>query len=255
LSRRDGLTVTVPLAQLRDLLAPQGLNLIGAAEVARYDAIVPPRHAVGSRAPDARTLVVIGNGGGAFWEAFRCAREREALAGRQPATLDAFTRAVVMHAVASPGLDLGGPPRVAFPWEDEPLALSFVHLAECAGLGRRSLLGVLVHPEFGPWMALRAALLLPFPVDAPRPADGFDPCPSCVDRPCISACPAGAVGPGGWDVPRCAAHRLSATDGDGCDAGCHARIACVLAPEHRYPPEALAFHQASARAAMAARTR
>src|SRR5215471_4211837 len=46
LSRRDGLHVTVLLAQLRDLLAPQGLNLIGAAEVARYDAIVPPRHAV-----------------------------------------------------------------------------------------------------------------------------------------------------------------------------------------------------------------
>ena len=246
--------MTVLLAQLRDLLAPQGLNLIGAAEVARYDAIVPPRHAVGSRAPDARTLVVIGNGGGAFWEALRRHRECEA-STRGPGPLDAFTRAVVMHAVESPGLDLGGPPRVAFPFEDEPLALSFVHLAECAGLGRRSLLGVLVHPEFGPWMALRAALLLPFAVDAPRPADGFDPCPSCVERPCIAACPAGAVGPGGWDVPRCAAYRLSATHGDGCDVGCHARIACVLAPEHRYPPDALAFHQASARAAMAARTR
>jgi hypothetical protein len=55
-------------------------------------------------------------------------------------------------------------------------------------------------------------------------------------------------------VPRCAGHRLSGV-GDGCDAGCHARIACVLAPEHRYPPEALAFHQTAARAAMAARSR
>lgn len=246
--------MTVLLAQLWDRLAPHGLNVIGAAEVARYDAVVPPRHAVGSRAPDARTLVVIGSGGAAFWEAFRRHRERETSAACPPDALDGFTRAVVRDAVESPGLDLGGPPRVAFPFEDQPLALSFMHLAECAGLGRRSLLGVLVHPQFGPWMALRAALLLPFVVEAPRPADGFDPCPGCVERPCIAACPAGAVGRDGWDVPRCAAHRLSAS-GDGCDAGCHARIACVLAPEHRYPPEALAFHQAFARAAMAARTR
>src|SRR5262249_15733488 len=90
-------------------LAPQGLNLIGAAEVARYDAIVPPRHAVGSRAPDARTLVVIGNGGGAFWEAFRCYREREALAGHQPATLDAFPPPLVMRARRAPGRGRGAP--------------------------------------------------------------------------------------------------------------------------------------------------
>src|SRR5262249_56236339 len=109
LSRRDGPTVTVPLAQLRDLLAPQGLNLIGAAEVARYDAIVPPRHAVGSRAPDARTLVVIGNGGGAFWEAFRCYREREALAGHQPAPLAPFTPPPLMHPAPPPPLPLAAP--------------------------------------------------------------------------------------------------------------------------------------------------
>jgi hypothetical protein len=242
------------ITRLHERLAPQGFNVIGAADVARYDAAVPPRHAVGTRVPDARTVVVIGNGGAALWEVFRRHCEDDPSAARQPEPLDAFTRSVVMDAVGSPGLDLGEPPRVAFPFEDEPLALSFVHLAECAGLGRRSLVGVLVHPEFGPWFALRAALLLPFALDAPRPADGFDPCPGCVERPCIAACPGGAVGPGGWDVPRCAGHRLSGV-GDGCDAGCHARIACVLAPEHRYPPEALAFHQTAARAAMAARSR
>jgi hypothetical protein len=242
------------ITRLHERLVPQGFNVIGAADVARYDAAVPPRHAVGARVPDARTVVVIGNGGAALWEAFRRHCEDEPSAARQPEPLDAFTRAVVMDAVESPGLDLGGPPRVAFPFEDEPLALSFVHLAECAGLGRRSLVGVLVHPEFGPWFALRAALLLPFALDAPRPADAFDPCPGCVERPCIAACPGGAVGSGGWDAPRCAGHRLSGV-GDGCDAGCHARVACVLAPEHRYRPEALAFHQAAARAAMAARSR
>ena len=183
----------VLLAQLEERLAPQGLNLIATTDVARYDAAVPARHAVGTRAPGIRTLVVIGNGGAAFWEAFERHRARQPLAPAQSDPLDAFTRSVVLDALAAPGLDLGGSPRVAFPFADEPLALSFVHLAECAGLGRRSLLGVLVHPEFGPWMSLRAALLLPFALAAPRPADGFDPCPGCVARPCMAACPAGAA--------------------------------------------------------------
>src|SRR5262249_14794518 len=96
----------------------------------------------------------------------------------------------------------------------------------------------------GPWMALRAAILVPFALSAPRPADGFDPCPTCVERPCIQACPVGAVGPGGWDVPRCAEHRIA--DPEDCGSGCHSRIAGVYGREHRYPPDALAFRQLGA---------
>jgi len=105
--------------------------------------------------------------------------------------------------------------------------------------------GVLVHPIYGPWMALRAAILVRGRLEAPRPADGFDPCPTCRERSCITACPAGAVGPAGWNVPRCAAHR--ARPDDPCAMRCHARVACVLGPEHRYPDDALAYHQRRAR--------
>jgi hypothetical protein len=237
------------LARLRERLASSGLNLVGVAPAARYDAAVPARWALGPHAPGVRSVVVIGSGGGEFWRAFR-----EAPPAGAADPLDAFTRATVTAAVAPLFAAVDGPIRLVFPFDHRPPVLSFVHLAECAGLGRQSLLGVLVHPEFGPWFALRAAVLLPVPLVAPRPADGFDPCPTCVERPCITACPAGAVGPAGWDVPRCAAHRLSGT-GDACDGGCHARIACVLGRPHRYPADALAFHQAAARWAMAAVTR
>jgi hypothetical protein len=240
----------VLVSRLREHLAPHGLNLVGTTTVESYDAVAPSRWALGPQAPEARTVVVIGNGGTAFWEAFRSRREAgDPAASRGPNPLDDFTRSVVREAVDAAGVDPKA--RLVFPFELRPVLLSFVHLAERAGLGRTSLLGVLVHPEFGPWMALRAALLLPFVLDAPRPADGFDPCPTCIERPCIAACPGGAIGPAGWDVPGCAAHRLSG-HGDGCDAGCHARIACVIGPAHRYPPDALAFHQAYAGAAMRA---
>jgi hypothetical protein len=224
-------------------LAPHGLNLLGATPAADYDTRVPDRWAIGPAAPEVRTLIVIGNGGGAFWEAYQGRIARDPAAAEAPDPLDAFTRSVVEDAVAPLRAELGGSVSIVYPFDVVPPVLSFMHLAECAGLGSPSLLGILVHPVYGPWMALRAALLLPYAcADMPRPADGFDPCPTCIERPCIAACPGGAIGPGGWDIPRCGAHRLSGT-GDGCDAGCHARIACVLGPEHRYPPEALAFHQ------------
>ncbi len=240
------------VTRLTRSLTPHGLNLVGAADVASYDAAVPDRWTIGPHAPDVRSLLVIGNGGGALWEAFRRRLAHDAALRRTSDPLDAFTRQVVTAAVAPLAAELGRPIPLVFPADRGPPALSFVHLAECAGLGRPSLLGILVHPEFGPWIALRAALLLPFRASAARPAEDFHPCPTCVERPCIAACPGGAIGPGGWDVPCCAAHRLSGA-GDGCDAGCHARIACVYGQTHRYPPEALAFHQAHARGAMARR--
>jgi hypothetical protein len=235
------------LERLRTRLAPHGLNLVGTTEIAAYDAVVPPAWVLGPRAGDARTAVVIGNGGAAFWAAFRRYLAADPAAGRMADPLDAFTRHVVGEAIA-PLRDELRAPRVVYPFEIQTLPVSFVHLAECAGLGRRSLLGVLVHPEYGTWMALRAAILVPFALAAPRPADGFDPCPTCVERPCIPACPVGAVGPAGWDVPRCAAHRIAVPDD--CGSGCHSRIACVFGRDHRYPPDAQAFHQRGARGSL-----
>jgi hypothetical protein len=236
------------LSALEATLATSGLNLVGAASIEAYDAGVPAAFALGRLHPWARGAIVIGNGGGDFWKAFRdfCALRPEHEAEAEP--LDAFTQAVVEAAVR-PFL-AGVETRVLYPFRFPDDPVSFIHLAACAGLGRRSLVGVLVHPVFGPWIALRAAVLVPFAVSAPRPADGFDPCPGCVERACIPACPVGAVTAAGWDVPRCVGHRLSPDDA--CGSRCHARFDCVVGREHRYPPDALAYHQGRARGSMLA---
>jgi epoxyqueuosine reductase len=236
----------VLLSALERALAPLGLNLVGATAPERYDALVPAPYALGRLMPDARGVIVIGSGGSAFWTAFRafCALNPEHEA--RPDPLDDFTRLVVEEA-ARPLVGPGSRFVYPFAFADDPV--SFLALGECAGLGRRSLLGVLVHPVFGPWMALRAAILVPVALDVPPPDDGFDPCPGCVERACIAACPAGAVGDGGWDIPRCAAHRVAPVDG--CAERCHARFDCVLGRAHRYPPDALAYHQARAKPSLA----
>lgn len=230
-------------------LAPHGLNLVGATTLAAYDAAVPAVHRLAAIAPGMASALVIGNGGRAFWDAFRAFCSAHPGHDATPDPIDAFTSRTIDEHLAPV---LGGrPTRILYPFRFPAEPVSFVHLAECAGLGRRSLTGVLVHPVFGPWIALRAAVLVRDRIEAPRPADGFDPCPTCVERACIAACPAGAVTPAGWDVPRCAAHR--GRDGDECASRCHARFECVIGREHRYPPDALAYHQRRARPALLAR--
>jgi len=232
------------VAELSARLGHVGINLVGATHVAAYDSRVVPARRVAPRAPGARSAIVLGNGGGALWEAARAH-----LAGAwTDDPLDRFTRDVVTAAVE----DIAGA-SVIFPFVASPTGLDFQVLAELAGLGRPSLVGVLVHPEYGPWIALRAAVLVPRDVTAPRPADGFDPCPSCVERPCIVACPVGAVGPEGWNVRGCMTHRLA--DDAHCATGCGARLECVYGRPQRYPAEALAYHQAAARRTMVAYAR
>ena len=226
------------VAVLSARLGRVGIDLIGATSVAAYDARVAPDRRLVRMAQDARGVIVVGNGGSALWYAFRAAVD----APGSDDPLDRFVERAVTEAVR----DVAGA-RCCYPSDPQ---IDFRLLGQLAGLGRPSLVGVLVHPIYGPWMALRAAVLVPYEVTAPRPADGFDPCPTCVARPCIAACPGGAIGPDGWDVPRCMAHRLA--EETRCAAGCTARIECVYGRAYRPPPEALAFHQAAARRVMAA---
>jgi hypothetical protein len=239
------------LNALESALAPVGLNLLGVASVAAYDATVPAERALRRLLPEAQSAIVIGNGGAEFWHAFRDFCRRHPGHERSPDPLDGFTRRVVEEA-ATPLLE-AEPARFLYPFRFATEPVAFLHLAASAGLGTPSLVGVLVHPRFGPWMALRAAILVTRPLEASRPADGFDPCPTCRERTCIAACRVDAVTPAGWDVPRCAAYRLAPDDA--CAPRCHARYECVLGREHRYPVEAMAHHQRYARIAMASAAR
>ena len=67
--------------------------------------------------------------------------------------------------------------------------LNFIELAKLAGLGGPSIIGVVLNPAYGPWIAFRAALIVDVDLDSPGDAVGFDPCPGCVPRSCIAACP------------------------------------------------------------------
>ena len=222
--------------------APSGLNLVAATPAERYAAVVQPEYRAAAIAPGARSIIVIGNGGGAFWKAFKRHADENAGWTARDNPLDDFTRMVVERDVAPALAKSSLSYTIIYPFMSSGPTLNFMEAGKAAGLSGPSILGVVVHPVYGPWIAFRAAILVNELLNAPGEGRGFDPCPSCEVRSCISACPAGAVGvEKGWDIPKCLTHRVEVEPD--CAPRCHARAGCVLGPEHRYPDDELAYHQ------------
>jgi len=211
-------------------LARAGLGLHGALSLARYDALVPPPWRSAAFAPQARGALVVGNAGRALFERFLDSPER-ALADDP---LDGYTRRVLAEAAA-----LWQPPAVVGFYADrrEGSYLPLVALAERAGFGAPGRIGVLIHREFGPWIAIRAVLLVGERLAESRPAP-FEPCSGCP-APCASACVGAAVGARTLDAEKCYATRLA---DPACAFACAARSACVVGRKHAYSPAQLAHH-------------
>jgi hypothetical protein len=216
-------------APVRSVLVEAGLNLFGVLSIARYDALVPVSWRAAAERPGARSAVLVGAAGRALFTALGRAPE----AGLAHDPLDHYTRRVV-EATVEP---LAGRAMFAFERRGERYA-DFVALGRAAGLGAPSRLGLLLHPEFGPWMSLRALMLLPLELPETPLLDAFEPCHGC-SAPCSEACPGAAVSAAGFDIGRCAETRRRVP---GCGLKCDARHSCVLGREHRYEDIAEAHH-------------
>lgn len=229
------------LESIRAAVAKHGLNLVSAIPVERYDSAVTAMRA-SEIAPWASSIVVIANGGGAFWRALKRHAATNPGWWTRGNPLDDFTHQAVEREVSSAARTSGARYEIVYPFMSNGRTLNFIELGKAAGLAGPSILGVTVHPVYGPWIAFRAAVLIDQLIDSPGEALGFDPCPGCTTRSCIPACPVSAVSfPAGWDIPRCLAHRVEVEHD--CAPRCHARVGCVLGPEHRYPDDELAYHQ------------
>ncbi|MGA7870429.1 MAG: hypothetical protein WCA22_05970 [Candidatus Binatus sp.] len=230
------------LDKIRRAAVPHGLNLVAATPVARYDNAVREISRASSIDRQSRSIVVIGNGGGALWVALKAHAAHHPGWWQRDNPLDDFTHEVVEGAIAGPIRASGARCTTVYPFMRGGPTLNFIELGKIAGIAGPSILGVTVHPLYGPWIAFRAALLLDEELDSPGDALGFDPCPQCTARTCIPACPVNAVSiESGWDIPKCLTHRVEVEPD--CAPRCHARAGCVLGPEHRYPDDELAYHQ------------
>ena len=182
--------------------------------------------------PDTRTLLLIGPEGGARWW-HRVTAAPEWSDGRAD-PIDRWSRRVLNGLAGR----VGG--KALFPFDGPPFA-PFLRWAQATGRMWQSPAGMLVHAEAGLWVSFRGALALPFEMALPPLPR---PCDSCAEKPCLSACPAGALGgAGGYDVAACHGWLDQPGGRTGCMAqGCAARRACPASQGHARLPEQSAWH-------------
>jgi epoxyqueuosine reductase QueG len=126
-----------------------------------------------------------------------------------------------------------------YPFGNDALLLDFMKIGELAGIGVKSVLGILLNPVYGTWMSLRGAIISNIENDIyDSPLNDFDPCTSC-SKPCIPACPENTVSDKGWDWKSCMKFRMNT---DTCNTNCFSRRACPYGAEHQYSEEQLAYH-------------
>jgi hypothetical protein len=211
-------------------LADAGLGLTGTLPIELYDSLVPNPWRAAQLSPLARGALVVGNAGRVLWERFVASPER----ALEHDPLDAYTRRVLGEAAR-----LSNPPAAIGFYADrrESVYLPLVALARRAGFGSPGRVGVLIHPEYGPWIGVRAVLLLAEDVHfrEPRAYAACDGCPA----PCVAACHGAVVGPSGVDAAACYQVRLTLP---ACADRCDARSACIVGPEHAYSVEQTAHH-------------
>lgn len=180
-----------------------------------------------------QTLVLVGFIGSENWPTFAASPEAN---DGQPDPLDRWSTRVITAVAAS----LGATP--LFPFGGPPF-LPFQRWAQQAEPVYPSPLGILIHPDWGLWHAYRGALAFAEQIDLPEPDRRSSPCDSCLDKPCLTACPVNAFTPVGFDVPACAGHISNPAGADCIAIGCRARRACPIGAQYRHVPEQAEFHQ------------
>ncbi len=170
---------------------------------------------------DFRQLILLGHGGRHLWQCVQAS----GITSEHP--IDDYTVSTVNH-LFGPILPAGSY-RIVYPW-DVPIGLQ--SLGKLAGWHHPTPFMVGIDSEFGSWSAYRAAIIAASDFCPSEAVDRGNPCAACLDKPCISACPAEALAGGQFSLEKCSVYRLQPDSP--CAHGCLARQACSVGAEHRY---------------------
>lgn len=172
------------------------------------------------------TLLLVGPDGPAFWPILQASPEFKDGA---PSPIDRYS-ARILNAIegAEALFPFGGP-------SYQP----FIKWALATGRCFASPVQFLVHAELGLFTSFRGALRLKgkHPLPPPLP----NPCESCAEKPCLEACPAGAMEKENYHVDACHVFLDSEAGADCMARGCAVRRACPVGRALR-PEGQSAFH-------------
>ena len=180
---------------------------------------------------DDSSVILMGAGPG-FWDILENAPE---MRNPEADPVDRWSERVINALAAGLGA------HAVYPFGGPPYA-PFIRWAELSGRAWPSPTGMLVHDTVGLMISYRGALRFRGRIPVPAPQTE-NPCLTCVSRPCVTACPVGALSdtqPYKLDV----CHEFLDTDaGQDCMSfGCAARRACPVSAGAARCPAQSAHH-------------
>jgi methylmalonic aciduria homocystinuria type C protein len=224
MDERDWQSVTRLFAQE---CTKAGLDLVHPFGVGHY-------HATGGAPlPDfgrSNALGILVGNTRALWPAFTHAFAGDEALAAEPNPLDAYVTAHLERAIR---LATSARHSIVLAHSTVPRPFPIQRLAEHAGLAGLAPCHLAIHPEFGLWWALRAAVVVDRdgPAELPQPA--ARPCDGC-SAPCVTALEqALAVTPAPLGRSSIRAH---------ADAWIRVRTICPVAPAARYGDAQLRYH-------------
>ncbi len=242
----------LPVSAAEACLA-HGFEIAGVVSPATYDDLAPTTLRSAAQLPEVRAVLVLGAG-----KAFLQKAGTEGAnppdshsphpidSHTEPHPIDSHTEIGVGQIVTA--LEEAGHRSVPV-WGHQPAPdgfLDLVGLGRAAGLGWSSRLGLLLHPERGPWWSLRAAVLTTCQLAPDSPLAGAGPCEGCP-APCLAACPGSAPQESGFDLEACAKVRRAE---EPCGVHCAARSGCVVGQAHAYSAKTQAVLMRNTREAL-----
>ncbi len=200
-----------------------GLNIFGIADGKPYQDILK----------GCQSVIVIANGGSQMWNRFiNEIRKTPHLLTKEEHPLDSWLQKNFEKADPKPP-----PSRRWIRCAANDQFIDFRPLSLQAGLGHHSHLGLIIHPKYGLWISLRAAI---FTTEYFKPTElnTDNPCDSCI-KLCAKHCPGNAFDENGWLISHCASfHQTSSI----CEISCSSRLSCPIGEDYKHSSLAHHYH-------------
>lgn len=180
--------------------------------------------------PESNSTIVLIGADATFWGIFTTSPEYQ---NNVPNLVDTWSKRIITRLA-------DGRPTV-YPSDGLPYA-PFIQWALGSDQFFQSPVGMMVHQKAGLMISIRGAIKLTQPYAAPT-LSALSPCATCVERPCLTACPVGALGQDtAYDVPACKGYLNSAEGTDCMTQGCAVRRACPVSQRFDRPAAQSAYH-------------
>jgi len=213
--------------QLRQACAEAGFDLVQPLQVGWYNELVTGTLKLEDFGSASHLAIVVGNTR-ALWPKFLRALRREPDLLAAPHPLQSYTEQTISRAVSLLGLTVG----VRWSHAGGAGLVAMQRLAQAAGLAYLAESQLSVHPTYGPWIALRAALSCALPGPSGPAPELRHPCGGCGTRcrPAFERALRASQGAAGVSVEPSWQLWLACRD------------ACPTGHQHRYDEAQICYH-------------